>query len=834
MGCVQKRQVTKINTPKYESSDDSEEGSTISRDDDKFERDYNIIEEITTNPTIKIYKVQSRVDRLTYRTMIRIQKSSFKNKSDDKIMKEEFDRLQNTQHSHIIKLYDNYINDSHYKIIADYCKEGVLETKLRQKGVFSEYQTKFVAYQLLQAVKYLNENNLVHTDIKPDIIYINKIIRDRREELYDIKLLNFGSTLMKKNSENFLPYYIAPEVTLKKFHATSDVWSIGIIIYQMIYDDLPFKGYNAKEIISKIRKEEVVFKDNNRFFLLQDLLKKMLIKNPLERITVDECLEHRWFKKDDIESRYENSKIKEKNYDRGYRSSNEEEIVNNKFDKNRVCSSNQTTKIRKMRDLDKKAPKKSSIFGKDKGNKNDNNDNNNNDNNNNQLDNETNSNNENNLNKSKDVIVVSEFTNISKNEVSSKKNSKEIIIDTNVSKENENNKSSSIEENNNNSSKEKNIPKVKNSLIKKNNKNLRSQILPQNKHGYKKSNIQKHMSLENQSIINLQIRKSYSASSITNTTERSNGQKTSPLLINTLKFIKFYILINYQKNKEIKKLEKLFFTIISNKKQNYTKDDLLSYNDLYYAFFYYIGQKRFSLDIYTENKLIFQTIINNVENSTSNGNVINTNYNKKTFVDILILLKKKYIENCLKNSYEKLKYSSTNEIFNCFKDLNQVNDEYKIYFDELKKLMQKNKYKEIYLFYEYQNLLLKVIKDNYKEKVDTTLNLKLIKNFNQVKTKKNSKSDGACILKCNTSSAPNINRQQKKKCNSPVNQYFAGINDLKGIVNIISKKKAKNNLDLGQNNMDMDNSFGSFNVKDLNISRKKTHSIHFSRGASCF
>ena len=261
----------------------------------KFEDEYTIIEELSISKKVKIYKVQSKKDRLTCRTMHRIQKSSFCNINDDRIMAKEFELLSNLDHPNIIKLITFFTNDMNFNIISEYFKEGTLDEKIKKHKIFSENQAKYVCKQLLNGIKYLNEHNLVHTDINPDIIYIKDIIRVNNEELYNIKILQFGSSSINIHKSNNSLNYMAPEIIHNKYHQTSDIWSIGVILYQMVFDDLPFKGYKEDEIIHNILKlkPDIINKDASPY--LKNLLKKMLNKNPFKRITVNDCLKHDWF-----------------------------------------------------------------------------------------------------------------------------------------------------------------------------------------------------------------------------------------------------------------------------------------------------------------------------------------------------------------------------------------------------------------------------------------------------------------------------------------------------------------------------------------------------------
>ena len=134
--------------------------------------------------------------------MHRIQKSSFCNLNDDRIMAKEFELLSKLDHPNIIKLITFFTNDMNFNIISEYFKEGNLESKIEKHKIFSENQAKYVCKQLLSAIKYLNDNNLVHTDINPDIIYIKDIVRVDDEELYNVKILQFGSSSINIHKSN--------------------------------------------------------------------------------------------------------------------------------------------------------------------------------------------------------------------------------------------------------------------------------------------------------------------------------------------------------------------------------------------------------------------------------------------------------------------------------------------------------------------------------------------------------------------------------------------------------------------------------------------------------
>ena len=630
----------------------------------KFEDEYKILEELLISKKVKIYKVQSKKDRLTCRMMHSIQKTSFCNLNDDKIMSKEFELLSKLSHPNIIKLFTFYTTDINFNIISEYFKEGTLDTKIRKHKIFTENQAKHVCSQLLNVVKYLNENNLVHTDITPDIIYIQEIVNEKNQELYNIKILQFGSSTINIHNSNNSLYYTSPELLNNKYHKTSDIWSIGIILYQMIYDDLPFKGYKEDEIINNIKKLKVHPPDKAHHTLLskclKNLIKRMLNKNPFKRIKVDECLNHEWFTGipniDDEDTESVNSKI-DLNKEINENKKKEEINTNDK----KYKKSNFKTK--------KEEYKKSDISDSDESSEN----------------------------------SSDSFSTQKKSEFESNKFSKKKILaisDKNKGKENK-----IIENKNRNENENKNIIN--------NNKNH-------------------------------EIAKSYSSNMIEVLSSKSNGQKVPPLLIDTIKYIKYYVQINYKRAMEEEKINKIFDKIASKKiNKNDNNEIKLTNEDLYLGFLNYIGQKIFNLDSYSDNKKLFINLSNSINENKKNGNAINSSYDKNEFLKTLIILKEKYYEHNLEKSYQQLKKSNTKEIINCFNEIDKKSEYsyFKHYIKEMKSIIMKNKYKEIYLFFEFKNLIINSIKNMYNDTKNNKKKVKInVENDNKSFRRNNSES----------------------------------------------------------------------------------------------
>ena len=126
-----------------------------------------------------------------------------------------------------------------------------------------------------------------------------------KDEDSELKLIDFGLGKRFLTDETHMhsmvgtPYYIAPEVLKGDYTLKCDVWQIGVIFYILLTGYPPFNGDENKQIFDGILHKEIDFSDKAFERCSKEcthLLRQMLDKNPDERPTVQECLDHAWFK----------------------------------------------------------------------------------------------------------------------------------------------------------------------------------------------------------------------------------------------------------------------------------------------------------------------------------------------------------------------------------------------------------------------------------------------------------------------------------------------------------------------------------------------------------
>ena len=131
--------------------------------------------------------------------------------------------------------------------------------RIQNKTVFTEREAATYIKQLLSALTYLHDKNIVHRDLKAE----NLLFENNSQESH-LKLIDFGVSsefLKGKKLKETLgtPYYIAPEVLLQSYDEKCDVWSCGVILYILLCGYPPFNGDNDKEIMQAVKACDLKF-----------------------------------------------------------------------------------------------------------------------------------------------------------------------------------------------------------------------------------------------------------------------------------------------------------------------------------------------------------------------------------------------------------------------------------------------------------------------------------------------------------------------------------------------------------------------------------------------
>merc|ERR1711957_279816 len=172
---------------------------------------------------------------------------------------------------------------------------GEFITVLRQKRRLLEGTAQFYTASIIMALGHMHEQNIVYRDLKPENLLL--------DSLGYIKIVDFGfAKQIDSKTYSFCGTfdYMAPEVITNKGHDTGvDYWALGIVLFEMIAGDVPFKGSSSMELFSKIVEGYI---NKSEYFSADcfDLIQKLLKVSQKERLGsiyggVKTVMEHRWF-----------------------------------------------------------------------------------------------------------------------------------------------------------------------------------------------------------------------------------------------------------------------------------------------------------------------------------------------------------------------------------------------------------------------------------------------------------------------------------------------------------------------------------------------------------
>lgn len=228
-------------------------------------------------------------------------------------------------HGNIVRLYEVFETPDHLYLVLEHCPCGELEKMIYARGKLTEIEAKRVTKQLLKALAYLHGKGIVHCDVKPQNLLFKAGTAEDNAELpspgqppaletpespagLQAKLCDFGMSrkvpdvrFYKLTGDvNKIPFsalcgtggFIAPEILRQQpFGKAADLWSVGVMLYQMISGRMPFMP--ARNCLDK----PVVFGVGSWRMIsdeAKNLITLLLEKDPSKRITADEALSHPW------------------------------------------------------------------------------------------------------------------------------------------------------------------------------------------------------------------------------------------------------------------------------------------------------------------------------------------------------------------------------------------------------------------------------------------------------------------------------------------------------------------------------------------------------------
>ena len=192
-------------------------------------------------------------------------------------------------HPNILKIL--YVNEteSTFDLILEYASKGNLFFYIQKYRSLSESKSFQIFIQIVNAIYFLHKNNFIHRDIKPEniLLFDNNLV----------KLCDFGwcAKINDKPRRTFCgtTEYMAPEMVCEKNYGKEiDAWSLGILLYEMLHGNSPFKphkqNFTDKDVINNIKRQKSIAFNSNISYECIELIKHLIEKNISKRYSVEE------------------------------------------------------------------------------------------------------------------------------------------------------------------------------------------------------------------------------------------------------------------------------------------------------------------------------------------------------------------------------------------------------------------------------------------------------------------------------------------------------------------------------------------------------------------
>ena len=246
----------------------------------------------------KVWKAYLQNDPSKCFALKQIETSAFPQEDYDSLMdlvNREVEIMSSISHPNIVELFGGIHTPNNFYFVLEFCKDGNL--KARKKSISVE-NTLICVKKIAEAMVFFNTNGIIHRDIKPENILLHN---------GEIKIADMGFARKMEDSQIGslkltkaigTPYYMAPEIYYgEDYDSRCDVWSLGVMFYELIFKKLPWNGESQKGLFDNIKAKKLKFPSNEKVDSeIKDLIGLMLTKKKENRPNFKKVLKHNVFR----------------------------------------------------------------------------------------------------------------------------------------------------------------------------------------------------------------------------------------------------------------------------------------------------------------------------------------------------------------------------------------------------------------------------------------------------------------------------------------------------------------------------------------------------------
>jgi len=228
---------------------------------------------------------------------------------------QELTILRKLDHPNIIRMVEAFEDATHLYLMFELFEGKELLTEILERapkedspeggGSFTETEAAQILKSILSALAHCHEKRIMHKDLKPENVMILHDPKSVEKAGGSLKIIDFGlSELFTPEQFSSViagtPYYMAPEMFMRRYNYKCDMWSVGVILYMLLTSYLPFNASSQAEYAEVVKTKPVPFPANlfdHISIEAKDLIGKLLQKDFHRRPSPKQALQHPWFHK---------------------------------------------------------------------------------------------------------------------------------------------------------------------------------------------------------------------------------------------------------------------------------------------------------------------------------------------------------------------------------------------------------------------------------------------------------------------------------------------------------------------------------------------------------